>query len=206
MEERREGGGPGAPSGRLCRNAACTAFPWLGAAEGFRGKRRRGSMNISLGKQCGVLQRTSGWSPWRPLPCAGSRNCEIWRKTRERGRRGERPVARGAILTPPPGPATGSTGQAWGFVLLSPAALGGLHEAAGLRRCRPAAGGAFPDPSPKGCFGDLAAARSVPRKQGVAFNPNIQCRNGQSRSSSLELQWMGWLRGGQERTSLARDA
>ena len=55
-------------------------------------------MNISLGKQCGVLQRTSGWSPWRPLPCAGSRNCEIWRKTRERGRRGERPATRGAFL------------------------------------------------------------------------------------------------------------
>jgi len=59
-------------------------------------------MNISLGKQCGVLQRTSGWSPWRPLPCAGSRNCEIWRKTRERGRRGERPAARGAFLPPRP--------------------------------------------------------------------------------------------------------
>lgn len=87
-EEEEEGGGAEREAGgrELCRNAACAAFPWLGAAEGFHGKRRRGSMNISLGKQCGVLQRTSGWSPWRPLPCAGSRNCEIRRKTRERGR------------------------------------------------------------------------------------------------------------------------
>lgn len=80
---------------------ACAAFPWLGAAEGFHGKRQRGSMNISLGKQCGVLQRTSGWSPWRPLPCAGSRNCEIWRKTGESGRRGERSVTRRAFLPQP---------------------------------------------------------------------------------------------------------
>lgn len=73
-------------------------------------------MNISLGKQCGVLQRTSGWSPWRPLPCAGSRNCEIWRKTRERGRQGEASHNTGSVPAPP-GSKVGSMGQAWGFVL-----------------------------------------------------------------------------------------
>lgn len=116
-EEEEEGGGAEREAGgrELCRNAACAAFPWLGAAEGFHGKRRRGSMNISLGKQCGVLQRTSGWSPWRPLPCAGSRNCEIRRKTRERGSWGDHPVTRGAFL--PSWPSPSSAGRARGFVL-----------------------------------------------------------------------------------------
>ena len=101
----------------------------------------------------------------------------------------------------PPGPAMSSTGQVRGFVLPWMAALGGLHEAVPSGCWRDL----FQSIS-VGCSGDLAAARSVPRKQGAAFNPSIRLRNGQRCSSSLELQRTGWLRGCQAWTSLASDA